>query len=53
MGLQKLYSEEHEAKKASENELKEQYKNIDKGSTKTADLVKKIEAIEKILGLES
>ena len=51
MGLEKLLSEQHEEKQIKKKEAKENHSTLDKNSTKTADLAKRLDAIEKFLGL--
>lgn len=49
MGLIKVITENVETKKSK---AKEEHKQIDKKSTKTNDILKRLEVIEKMLGLE-
>ena len=52
MGLIKLIPEKDEKIKTNKKKLKEDYKKIDKKSNKIAELIKRIEILEQLMGLE-
>ena len=51
MGLVRLYNTNIEAIQAEKQLIKNEYKKIDKKSTKINDLIKRIELLEKSLNL--
>jgi hypothetical protein len=50
--MKKVFSEEHEQKQIEKETVKKEHKPIDKKSTRNTDLMKRIEIIEKLLGLD-
>ena len=52
MGLKKLIEDSKELEHIKKKAAVEELKAIDKKSTKVADLAKRLEIIEKILGLD-